>query len=197
MATVSDDTIVKVKNMTDYKVGYTIKEENLRRVFESGEVKQLAAGELRKVNYKRGGHVILTNYLCIMNKDLANEFGVDDDSFENEYNWDVARVDSVLKDEPLDVLQDALDFAPQGIIDLIKDRAIELKIDSMDKRQAISDALSIDLNGMIDIQKIKETELEGAAEKPKTRRTSRAKSQSGSTSGQTKQRRTAKTEPTE
>lgn len=195
MNTVSDDTIVKVKNMADYRVGYTMKEENIRRIFEDGEIKQITAGELRKLNYKRGGHTMLTDYLCVMNKDLANEFGIDDDSFENEYNWDVARVDSVLKNEPLAVLQDALDFAPQGIIDLIKDRAIELKIDSMDKRQAISDALSIDLNGMIEIQKMKETELEGVAEKPKARRASKAKNTSGSE--QPKQRRTANTEPTE
>lgn len=190
MATVTDSTNVKVKNLVDYKVGYTVDEDNVNRQFEPYEIKQIRAGELRKLNYTRGGHVMLTQYLSVMNRDLANEFGIDDDSFDNEYNWNAEKVDSVLTKEPIEVLQDALDFGPMGIKELIKNRAIELKIDSMDKRQAISEALGVDLNSMIDIQKMKE-EDQIVPEKPKTRRSN--KSSSTGSSGSAKQRRTAKT----
>lgn len=190
MATVTDSTNIRVKNLVNYKVGYTVDEDNVNRQFEPYEIKQIRAGELRKLNYTRGGHVMLTQYLSVMNRDLANEFGIDDDSFDNEYNWDAEKVDSVLTKEPIEVLQDALDFGPIGIKELIKDRAIELKIDSMDKRQAISEALGVDLNSMIDIQKMKE-EDQIAPEKPKTRRSN--KSSSTGSSGSAKQRRTAKT----
>lgn len=191
MAAVSDSTLVDVKNLVDYKVGYFIKEDNIRRQFNPQEVKKLKAGELRKLNYMRGGHVLLTDYLSVGNRDLAHEFGIDDDVFDNEYNWDVAKVDSVLTSEPIEVLQDAMDFAPNGIKELIKDRAVELKIDSMDKRQTISTSLGIDLNGMIDVQKIKEEDADTAPAKPKSRRASQAKGSDNGGSG--KQRRAVKT----
>lgn len=196
MATVTDATTVKVKNLVDYGVGYRIDEDNVRRQFAPFEIKTLKAGELRKLNYSRGGHILLTHYLSVMNRDLAHEFGIDDDSYDNEYNWDVAKVDKVLLSQPIEVLQDALDFAPRGILELIKDRAIALKIDSMDKRHAISKALDIDLNGMINIQQMQEeADAEVAGEpKPKTRR---AASTNSSSSTETKKRRTSKTATTE
>ena len=107
----------------------------------------------------------------MQNKSLAQEFGVDEDSFANEYNWDAAKVDQVLLSEPVEVLQDAMDFAPEGILQLIKDRAIALRLDSMDKRKVISDAMKIDLNGMIELAiKAESTETKEAPKK--TRRAS-------------------------
>lgn len=168
---IADSTQVKVRNMVDYNVGYKIEEDNVRRQFSPHEVKTVTAGELRKLDYTRGGHVLLTSYLAVQNKSLAQEFGVDEDSFANEYNWDAAKVDQVLLSEPVEVLQDAMDFAPEGILQLIKDRAIALRLDSMDKRKVISDAMKIDLNGMIELAiKAESTETKEAPKK--TRRTS-------------------------
>lgn len=192
---IADSKEVPVKNLADYRVGYKIEEDNIRRQFSPYEIKNIKAGELRKLNYTRGGHIMLTEYLSVMNRELAKEFGVDDDSYDNEYNWDVQKVDSVLIQEPIEVLQDALDFAPNGIVELIKDRAIALKIDSMDKRLAISKAIGVDLGGMIDIQQMKEEEEAAApAAKPKTRRSSSSKNSSDE---QPKRRRSAKAETPE
>lgn len=151
--TVGDNTKVKVRNLVSHSVTYKIEEENIRRSFAANEEKTLTAGELRKLNYKRGGHVLLNEYLNISNEELANEFGVSSDAFKNEYSWDVDKVDKVLLKEPIEVLLDALDFAPLGILDLIQERAIALNINSMDKREAISKALNIDLSKMIEIRK--------------------------------------------
>ena len=189
MAEIANSTKIKVKNLVDYNVGYKIEEDNVRRQFAPYEIKQIEAGELRKLNYTRGGHILLTEYLSVMNRNLADEFGVDSDSFDNEYNWDVNKVDSVLTSEPIEVLQDALDFAPKGVLELIKDRAIALKLDSMDKRQIISSALGIDLSSMIEVQKMNEEEDPDSNAKPKTRR---AAKNSENSSGGEKQRRAAK-----
>ena len=178
--TIADSTQVKVRNMVDYNVGYKIEEDNIRRQFSPHEVKTVTAGELRKLDYTRGGHVLLTSYLAVQNKSLAQEFGVDEDSYANEYNWDAAKVDQVLLSEPVEVLQDAMDFAPEGILQLIKDRAIALRLDSMDKRKVISDAMKIDLNGMIELAvKAESTETKSAPKK--TRRASSSNSSTAKT----------------
>ena len=184
---VPDSTQVKVRNMVDYTVGYRIEEDNVRRQFSPHEVKTVTAGELRKLDYTRGGHVLLTSYLAVQNKSLAEEFGIEEDVFSNEYNWDAARVDEVLLSEPIEILQDAMDFAPEGILQLIKDRAIALRLDSMDKRKVISDGMNIDLNNMIGLAEKATADDKPAAPK-KTRRSSASKS---SASTQTKTRRAA------
>ena len=184
---VPDSTQVKVRNMVDYTVGYRIEEDNVRRQFSPHEIKTVTAGELRKLDYTRGGHVLLTSYLAVQNKSLAEEFGIEEDVFSNEYNWDAARVDEVLLSEPIEILQDAMDFAPEGILQLIKDRAIALRLDSMDKRKVISDGMNIDLNNMIGLAEKAATDDKPAAPK-KTRRSSASKS---SASTQTKTRRAA------
>lgn len=177
---IADSTQVKVRNMVDYNVGYKIEEDNIRRQFSPHEVKTVTAGELRKLDYTRGGHVLLTSYLAVQNKSLAQEFGVDEDSYANEYNWDAAKVDQVLLNEPVEVLQDAMDFAPEGILQLIKDRAIALRLDSMDKRKVISDAMKIDLNGMIDLA-VKAESVEVKSAPKKTRRASSSNSSTAKT----------------
>jgi hypothetical protein len=149
MANIKDETLVSVRNLVDHHVIYKLPEENVRRDFNAFEVKKISAGELRKVNYTVGGHVLLTGYLCVENASLAQEFGVDTDVVE--YNWTKEDVDRVLTEGDLDELLDALDFAPDGIVDLIKDRAVELKINDYSKRKAISDKLGVDVSGMIDV----------------------------------------------
>ena len=72
----------------------------------------------------------------------------------------------------MDALHDALDFAPEGIIDLIVDKAIELRIPDINKRNLIQESTGKNITGMINTQIALEEAL-GADEKdnkPKQRR---------------------------
>ena len=49
----------------------------------------------------------------------------------------------------LEQLQDTLDFAPKGVIDLVKQEAVEMKLDSSIKRQEIQKATNFNVTNAI------------------------------------------------
>ena len=61
------------------------------------------------------------------------------DSFEHEYSWTQQDVDNVLLTGSLDALKDALEFGPEGIRQLIVDRAVELHVPDNNKLAACFD----------------------------------------------------------
>lgn len=162
---------VQVQNLTDNPVVYLIPEDNLRRVFGPYEEKKLSKEELQKLYYQPGGSVLLQEFLQVKDKESALEFGVAEDSFEHEYSWDQAKVDEVLQSGSKEVLADALDFAPEGIVELIIERAVALRIPDVNKRQLIQDITGKNINQMIATQVQLEQAL-GTQEKeqPKQRR---------------------------
>ena len=83
---VNDDLIIRVRNLTDQTVAYTIPELRIRRVFRGFEYKELTAAELRQLWYLPGGAKLLQDYLAVENKELAAEFGISEDLFTHEYS---------------------------------------------------------------------------------------------------------------
>ena len=78
--------LVQVKNLTANHVYYNIPEDNVHRKFSPFEEKQITYGELQKLYYQPGGGTLIKDYLRIKNKEIALEFGVEEESFENEYS---------------------------------------------------------------------------------------------------------------
>lgn len=154
--TVADTVMISVRNMTNQTVVYIIEEDNIRRRFTAFETKKVSAKELRKLYYIDGGDVLLQDYLSIDNKELAGEFGVPADMIE--YYWTKEDVDKVLLEGSIEALQDAIEFGPAGISELIKERAIQLDINDLAKRKVIDDMLNIDLNSMSEIYKDEQEE---------------------------------------
>ena len=166
---IADDVMVTVQNLTDSKVAYIVPESNVLREFTGQQIRQIAAGELRSLYSTVGGKTLIEHYLGVKEKELASEFNISDDSFNHEYNWSMKDVDTVLKYGSLDALKDALDFAPRGIIELIVDRAVALKIPDNNKLTAIEEATGKNVATMIRL----DTELaedKQNDEKPKGRR---------------------------
>lgn len=158
--TINDTDLVQVQNLVENTVCFQDNDSGLmRRIsFQPYEIKSLPAGMLRRLNFSRGGSVLLQHYLSVKNKELAKEFGVSEDVFDHEYNWTRDDIQEVLVNGSLEQLQDALDFAPDGIIDTIIETAIAIKVNNMDKRQAIFDKTGRNID-----QAIKNMELEQAA----------------------------------
>lgn len=154
---IDDNTQVTVFNLNDGAISYTIPELNVRREFSPNEKKDISAKELRALSYMPGGLALIKDYLSVDNSELLKEFGLNMDDTP-EYFWTNEDVKSALLDKPLAVLQDALDFAPQGVIDKIKDMAIELRVPDMNKRAAISERTGANIDATI-----KNIQLEEAA----------------------------------
>ena len=74
---------------------------------------------------------------------------------EPEYHYSEQDVKTLLKEGTLDQFLDCLDFAPQGIIDLIKDVAVNLPVNDMAKREAIKEKLGFDVTRAIEIKNTK------------------------------------------
>jgi hypothetical protein len=185
MAELSDDKLVCVRNMTGHRVVYTNPEKNVRREFEPFEEKNIRVDELRSANYRRGCRVLFKGSLYIKDEDLRDEFGLPAVEDVPEYAYTVSDVDKMLTSETkhdMDLLLDALDYGPDGIKGLIKDRAVELRVPNLDKREAIHKATGVDVNKVIEVDdELSSVSVEEAAEekKPaqKKRRASSAKAE--------------------
>ena len=166
---VENDELIEVRNLTDSPVVYKSYDGH-RREFKGGQSFMIPAIELRQLGYDRGGLELLRNYLHVDNFELAEEFGVTKDSYDNEYSWKLPDIDKVLKTGSMDELQDALDFAPQGIVDTILSRAIETRLNDVEKRQAISKATHANIDAMIENINYAATPETEEAPKTRTRR---------------------------
>ena len=160
------DTIVKVLNRDNGAVVYSIPEMNgLTRVFHSGETKEITFEELQKLSYIPGGMELLQDSLVILdNKDAVNELL---GHVELEYSYTKEDIIKLMKTGSLDEFLDCLDFAPEGVKDLIKTLSVELPLNDVAKREAILDKLSFNVDNAIRIRK--ET-MESEEQAPKTQR---------------------------
>ena len=57
------NTIVKVTNRDNGKVGYYVPDLGIRRQFMPKETKEITFEELQKLSYLEGGNQLLQNYL--------------------------------------------------------------------------------------------------------------------------------------
>ena len=151
--TIKDDKIIPIQNLTASPVSYIIPETNNARHFAGQQLRNdITAGELRSLYATRGGRVLLEDYLSIKDKELAKEFNISMDSFEHEYSWTQQDVDNVLLTGSLDALKDALEFGPEGIRQLIVDRAVELHVPDNNKLAAIYEFTGRDVGNMIRLE---------------------------------------------
>lgn len=145
-------TIIKVLNRDNGAVVYSIPEMNgLRRVYQSGETKEVTFEELKKLSYLPGGKELLEDCLVILDspeaiKELIGEV-------EPEYNYTRKDIIRLLQTGSLDEFLDCLDFAPQGVKDMIKSLSVELPLNDVKKREAIQEKLGFNVDNAIRIQK--------------------------------------------
>lgn len=140
--------IIKVTNRDNGSVGYTIPDLRLYREFAAGETKDITMEELRKLSYIPGGKVILQDYLVLNNKDAVYELL---NEVEPEYFYTEADVKNLLMTGSLDALKDCLDYAPAGTIDLVKKVAVDIKLNDIQKREAIQEMTGFNVTSAIAI----------------------------------------------
>ena len=137
-----------VKNRSSNRVIYRIPELNIRREFMPGEAKKIDHEELEKLSYRPGGTNLIANYLQISDEEVAIEFN-SGRPLEPEYNFNEEDVRKLLVSGSLDSLLDALDFAPQVVIEMIKALAVNLPLTDTQKAQAIKAKTGFDVSAAI------------------------------------------------
>ena len=152
----TNKTKIKVKNRSFGSVGYTIPDlNNLHREFEFNEEKELTYEELFKLSQIPGGMYIIENYLTIDNPEVVSALLGE---VEPEYYYTSEDVTKLLQYGSLDQLEDCLNFAPGGVIDLIKEIAVKLPLNDVAKRDLISRKTHFNIAQAIEIAKDEEVE---------------------------------------
>lgn len=158
------DALIRVQNRDFGTVSYTIPDlNNLYREYQPNEIKMVSFDELFKLSQVPGGMYIITNYLIIYDEEAVAELLGE---VEPEYFYTEKQVIELMKNGTLDEFEDCLNFAPSGVLDLIKDLAVKLPLNDVAKRDLILKKLNFNVANAIELGKTDAVE----EEKPITRK---------------------------
>ena len=161
-----ENKMIEVRNRDAGSVGYIIPDQGIRRTFSPGETKKIALEELQALQYVPGGEFTLKHLLMVNDKDALSALNMET---EPEYFYTEKEVRELLSTGTLDQLKDCLDFAPEGVIDLIKKIAVDTKLPDTLKREAIEKKTGFSINNAIMVNQVMDAEEE-VKEEPKTTR---------------------------
>lgn len=139
-------TMYNVKNRSAGVAVYKIPELGIRRSFQPGEVKQISAEELEKLTYRPGGMAMLSNFLQIQSAEGLQRIGLNP---QPEYHMSEQDIAKLMVSGSLDEFLDCLDFAPPGVIDLIKKLSVSLPLGDISKRKALKDKTGFDCDAAL------------------------------------------------
>ena len=139
-------TMYNVKNRGASTVVYRIPDSGIRREFQPGQTLKISSEELEKLVYQPGGTVLLSQFLQIIDLEALDKFNI---KTEPEYHMSEQQVIELIKTGSLDAFLDALDFAPIGIIDLIKRLSVDIPMVDIQKRQALKQKTGFDVEAAL------------------------------------------------
>lgn len=142
----SNTVFYNVKNRSAGVATYKIPELGIRRTFQSGEVKKISAEELEKLTYRPGGLALLTNFLQIMDAEAIEKVGLNP---QPEYHMSEQDIIKLMQTGSIDEFLDCLDFAPPGVIDLIKKLSVSLPLNDYQKKNALKAKTGFDCDAAL------------------------------------------------
>lgn len=148
---------IRIENRANAIVSYHVPESKVVRRFVANEIKEVPMGELRQAIQIPGTKRLIESNLIIHSKEAVEELLPD---AEPEYFYNAKDVDFLLERGSLDQLKDALDFAPEGVVGLIKEQAVKTELNDMKKREAILEQTGFDVTKAIDIKRLAETKVD-------------------------------------
>lgn len=140
-------TIIKLTNRGSGMAVYTIPDMNLVRTFSPGETKEIEFNEIMQLSKTPGGMNLLMDQMIIESEQAVKEILGD---VEPEYSYTEEDIMKLLTEGTNEQLMDTLDFAPKGVIDLIKDLSVKIKLNDMNKRQIILAATKFNVTRAIE-----------------------------------------------
>jgi hypothetical protein len=153
-----------VTNRSASVVVYSIPEDNIHREFQPGETKKIRHGELEKLTYQTGGQILISNYFLVRSEEAIQDLGV---PTEPEYFMTEKEVIDLITNGSLDAWLDCLDFAPHGVIEMVKKFSVTVPLNDYQKRRALKEKTGFDVDAAI---KHTEEEREEIPKAPAQRR---------------------------
>lgn len=140
--------MIAIINRSSGTVSYRIPEERIRRDFNMKERKIVPFSEIMAVAAQEGGSNLLYNYFLFEDKNVLRQVLNREPEIEDQLTEQ--NIPSWMERCSLEEFQDALDFAPDGIKDLIKHFAVQLPLNDMRKRKALQDQLGFNCTRAIE-----------------------------------------------
>ena len=150
---------MKVRNRSASVVGYRVPDLNVRRRFVPGEVKEIPVEELQQLLYQTGVRQLLTHYLQVSKDEIKQ---LDMIEQEREYFYTDDQIKQVILHDSYDKFLDVLDFAPEGVINLIKKYALELPMTDLYKIKALQEKTGFNVTRALENSINEDAELEVA-----------------------------------
>jgi hypothetical protein len=151
-----------VKNRSASMVVYRIPEDGIRREFAPGESKKIGYSELEKLSYQSGGRALMANFLQIEDETVTNNLNI---RTEAEYYMSEDQIVDLINNGSLDAFLDCLDYAPVGVIDLLKKYAVTIPMNDIQKRKALKEKTGFDVDVAIRNMEAEKAEDNGAEDK--------------------------------
>ena len=146
-----ENEMVIVTNRNNGYTGYQIPDSGVRRNFAPGESKRISKEELMQLSYIEGGEYLLKNYLIVNNDKTLEELNI---SVQPEYYYTEEEIKELLTTGSLDQLEDTLNFAPDGVIEIIKDMAVKTELPDTRKRKMISEKTGFNIDNAIRVNEV-------------------------------------------
>lgn len=142
------NTICIVTNRSLGPVSYRVPEMHVTRIFSPREQKKnIPFEELEALSMQPGGAKLLHDYLFVQDTKIVEELlNVNVEKEQPEYLMTEKELIEWMPRATIDEFKDCLDFAPEGVKDLIKKYAVELPINDVLKRNAIKEMLGFDVD---------------------------------------------------
>lgn len=134
---------VLVTNRSRSVVIYSLKDPSVRRRFAPGQTFKIPVSELEALTYIPGGIRLIQRNLLIKDEEVVKEMPI---KAEPEYWMEKDEIIKLLQEGSIESFLDCLDFAPAGVIELIKELAVSLPLTDTRKREAIREKTGLDVD---------------------------------------------------
>ena len=156
----AEERMFLVTNRSAGRVYYSVPDLGIKsREFQPGETKRLSYSELEGLSYLPGGMAIIKEYLQIKDEKAREDLV---GQVEPEYNMTETEVKELITKGSMDEWLDCLDFAPEGVIDLIKDLSVSIPLTDTQKMAEFKKKKGVDLERMIRSKEEERAEEEAA-----------------------------------
>ena len=158
---VSKKNVVPVRNRNKGTTCYTL-DDGMKRIFSPGHTRNIDINELRELLMAPGGEYALKNFFIVKDKTALEALEIET---EPEYFYTEAEIKKLLTTGSLDQLEDCLNFAPEGVIEIVKSMSVEMKLPDTRKRELITKKTGFNIENAINVNKILNEDTENSDEK--------------------------------
>ena len=138
--------LVTVENRTAGKIVYQIPDRHIRRELAPRQSIRVPKEEIEALSYTAGGLDLIRNHLLVKDEQVLDDLNI---HREPEYYMNADNVAKLIREGSLNEFKDALDFAPDGVKDMIKDLSVQIPLNDFSKRQALKEMTGFDVDAAI------------------------------------------------